>query len=111
MFTACAGGDLLRLVGKPVVAVEFFRDGSLQLGVAGGRRVLGLSLVQRALGSFLDKRGSVEIGFTSAETNHVDPSLAQRGCLGGDSQRNRFRNQPDTVGKGKHRYLQKRGES
>ncbi len=102
MFAAGAGGDLVGLVGERIFAIEFFGDGGAQFGQARGRRVLGLTFVERGFRGVFDEGGGVEIGLARAEADDVDSGLLHGVCFGAHGQRDGIGDYFDSVGKRNH---------
>jgi len=69
---ATAGNqDLVRAIGKSVIALELVDDRLFQRNRSIDGRVVGITFLNSFNAGIPDVLGSVEIGFTGAESNHV----------------------------------------
>ena len=84
LLAAAADGDLRRLVGQPVLALEFLGDRPLQLGDAVDGGIFRLAALDRLDRRLLDVVGRIEIGFAGAKADHVEAGGFQLARLAGD---------------------------
>ena len=72
---------LCRSEVQPVLLAQLFGDGFAQVAVAGHGRIARYILVDGLFGGLLYVLGSVEVGLTHREVDHVDPCGAQFAAL------------------------------
>jgi len=84
LLAAAADGDLRRLVGKAVLALELLGDGALELGDAVDGGVFCLAALDRLDRRLLDIVGRVEVGLAGAKADDVEARRLQLARLAGN---------------------------
>jgi hypothetical protein len=84
LLAAAADGNLGRLVGEAILALEFLGDRPLELGDAVDGRIFGLAALNRLDRRLLDVVRRVEVGLAGAKADDVEAGRLQLARLAGN---------------------------